>query len=748
MRWLRFSLYLVLAVSPIRAAGEPSATDFSVAVQHLSLDPEQTYRVRDLHLTRGDIKFYLSEGVLSFTRPVAGHTVAAVFTTQGVEAGDAEVIVLPPQRSERVLLASFTKSPNLNEHFGSAAFFFSDNTAGELIRQIRETAAPKAPQLLAPLQSSVEPVLRNISATVELRLIESALDRHRSDRGFFFSVIAGRQLGAFQALYDPDLFEPVSLAKTGEGSGGNAVQLWTSFRPRRAAAFVPPPSRFNGYKIDGTIDSALALSALVEFRYRADEECGRVLRFDLSDRLRVTAAQIDNRPAEVFERKVTGSAGQRETGGAFLLVSDEPIGAGEHTVKVAYTGSVIQQTSSKTFFIDDRTTWLPHDGTMQTTFDLTFHCPESLRLVSTGELLSDEVSNGTRTVHRRSTYPEALAGFNLGEFQLAVDESGQYRVESYANGTEAAQAKFIAKEAAGILDYYTRVWQRLPARTLAVSPIPGYFGQGFPGLIYLSTISFIREGDRPAALRNPRMKSFFSQMLLPHEIAHQWWGNLVVSADYRTDWLVEALSSYSALQYLETSYGKAVVHSTLDQYREDLLRIENGKPVEQAGPIDLGTRLMNSAGNGAWNTITYEKGAWIIHMLHMRLGDDRFHKLQLALIKNFQARPITNEEFRQTVASVAPLDQPDKDLSLFFETWVYNTGIPYLALQQGPDGWNLIVSHVDEDFTADIPLQCQGKNQANKTFWIRASAGSNPATKLPKLLACTLPDENHFLYTH
>ena len=729
-------------------AGEGSAAELSEAFQRLSLDAEQTYRVRDLHLTRGDIKFYLSEGVLSFAKPVAGHTVAAVFTTRNTEAGDAEMLVLPPRRSERVSLASFTKSPNLDEHFGSAAFFFSDDTADELLRQITEPAAHRVPQLLEELQSTVEPVLRGISASAELRLVESLLDRHETHHGFLLSVIAGRELGVFQAFYDPDLFEPVTVAKVGEGSDGNTFQLWTSFRPRQAAPFVPLPVKLNNYQIDGTINEALKLSAVAEFSYEAGENEGRVLRFDLSDRLQVNSAGIDGQPAEVFQRRKTELADQGQTESAFLLVADKPIGPGPHRIKVAYGGSIIRQTPAKTYFVDDRTTWFPHAGTMRTTFDLTFHCPSYLRLVSTGELLSDEVKGGIRTVHRRSTYPEALAGFNLGEFQLSLHEAGQYRVESYSHSAEAAGGTAIAEEAADILDYYTRRWQPLPSRTLAISPIPGYFGQGFPGLIYLSDISFIREEDRPAALRNRRMTSFFSQMLLPHEIAHQWWGNLVVSADYRTDWLVEAMASYSALQYLKGRLGQAVMRSTLDGYREDLLGSRNGQHVDGAGPIDMGIRLMRSAGAGVWNTITYEKGAWILSMLHWRLGDDRFRQMQLALINRFQTRALTNEDFRRIAASFMPPDQPDRDLSLFFETWVYNTGIPYLTLQHGPDGWNLLVLHVDESFTADVPLQCQEKGKRTETLWVRVGAGPNPLMKVSKSATCALPDASQFLYVH
>lgn len=746
MRWLSFSFCVFFLVAPIRAAGERSAAELSVALQHLSLDAEQTYRVRDLHLTRGDIKFYLSEGVLSFARPVAGHIVAAVFTTQNTEAGDAEMLVLPPRLSERVSLASFTKSPNLNEHFRAAAFFFSDDTADELLRQITEPAVHRVPQLLGELQSAVEPILRGISTSAELRLIESLLDRHNAHQGFLLSVIAGRELGVFQAFYDPDLFEPVTVSKVGDGLGGSTFQLWTSFRPRQAVPFIPPPVKLSSYHIDSTINEALKLSAVAEFSDEAVESEGRVLRFELSDRLQVNSAEIDGQPVEVFQRRKTELADQGQTESAFLLVGDKPIGPGPHRIKVAYGGSTIRQAPVKTYFVDDRTTWFPHAGTMRTTFDLIFHCPSYLRLVSTGELLSDEVNGRIRTVHRRSTYPEALAGFNLGEFQLDLYEAGQYRVESYSNSTEARGGAVIAEKAADILDYYTRRWQTLPSHTLAVSPIPGYFGQGFPGLIYLSAISFIREEDRPAALRNSRMTSFFSQMLLPHEIAHQWWGNLVVPADYRTDWLVEAMASYSALQYLQERLGQAVMRSTLDGYREDLLANRNGQYVDGAGPIDMGIRLVHSAGAGVWNTITYEKGAWILRMLHWRLGDDRFRRMQLALINRFGTQALTNEDFRRIAASFMPLNQPDRDLSLFFETWVYNTGIPFLTLQHGPEGWNLLVLRVDESFTADIPLQCQEKSKGTETRWVRVGAGPNPLTKVPKSASCALPDASQFLY--
>ena len=122
-------------------------------LKHLSLDPAQTYKVRELQLTRGGAKIYLSEGILSFLTPVAGQVIGAVFSTKDVDAGDAEILALPPNRAERSSLAQFTKSPNLDEHFSSALLLFTDATAEELHDQMQERPLKPIPDTASQLTS-------------------------------------------------------------------------------------------------------------------------------------------------------------------------------------------------------------------------------------------------------------------------------------------------------------------------------------------------------------------------------------------------------------------------------------------------------------------------------------------------------------------------------------------------------------------------------------------------------------------
>src|SRR5262245_25085431 len=110
---MRVAVFLFLFA---RLACAGAAADLARAISEISLDPGECYRVRDVTIVKEDARFYLTDGYLIFTKPVAGARVAAIFTTE-VDGGDAEVLLMPPSRSERRSLASYTGSPNMNEHF-------------------------------------------------------------------------------------------------------------------------------------------------------------------------------------------------------------------------------------------------------------------------------------------------------------------------------------------------------------------------------------------------------------------------------------------------------------------------------------------------------------------------------------------------------------------------------------------------------------------------------------------------------
>ena len=753
MRALHPALCLLTTVCLGSSPNQPSkpsapvlASNLASALRQISLDPKHTWRVRDLELARGDLKIYLNEGVLSFFTPVNTHILAAVFTTQGVEEGDAELILLPPNRAERASLASFAKTPNLDEHFNSAIFFFTDNTAQELLDQINRAPVREAPDLAASFAISADPIAREIAGQLDVRLVEALLDQHRPSDGIFHGVIGGRTLGAFDISYDPMQAESIFVGRV-LPSPGSKFQLWTNFRGRNQPPFVEPEPRVHSYRIDSTIHPDLSMDVSASFKVKASEQDGRVIPLSLSPRLEVTSATLDGLPAEVFQHPSVRQT-QFGTSETFLLVAGSPLAPGmDHEIQLHYVGSVIRRTASGEYFVDERNSWYPVEGPVLASFDLTFHCPERLRLVSTGEPISEKVEGGYRTIHRKTITPEALAGFNLGDYIVKQEQHNSYSLEIDSPDTASAtlsEDPTLPAQTAGILDDYTRRWIPLPIHSLAVTPIAGYFGQGFPGLIYLSSVSFIKEQNRSAALRGSRFDAFFSELLLPHEIAHQWWGNIVRPAGYRADWITEAMANDSALDYIERTRGKEARDEILESYRQDLTKEKDGKPVESAGPLSFGERLIDTHGLATWLIILYEKGSWTMQMLRERLGRENFREMQLRLLSEFGQRPLSNEDFRQLASNFVPAGQPDKTLTSFFDTWVYGTGIPQLSLHVNGRNGTLNVAGVEGDFMAEIPLHCKGI----PVYWVRAGAGSNPFQVPEGASSCELPSLHNFLYTH
>ncbi len=96
----------------------------------------------ELNITKEDLKLYLTSGYLIFTKPIQGVRLGAAFVAD-TDGGDAEVLLLPPNRAERQSLALFTKSPTLEEHFKTAVLLFTDGTGDDLWSQIQSNPTQK-----------------------------------------------------------------------------------------------------------------------------------------------------------------------------------------------------------------------------------------------------------------------------------------------------------------------------------------------------------------------------------------------------------------------------------------------------------------------------------------------------------------------------------------------------------------------------------------------------------------------------
>jgi aminopeptidase N len=295
----------------------------------------------------------------------------------------------------------------------------------------------------------------------------------------------------------------------------------------------------------------------------------------------------------------------------------------------------------------------------------------------------------------------------------------------------AIRMRAVAADVSASLEFFSSRFGPPALKTLTVAPIPAPFGQGFPGLVYLSTLSYLDPAQFPSALRDASHQLFFSDLMQAHEVAHQWWGNVVISGAYQDEWMLEALASYSAMLWLEKKKGAKAVEGVLDGYREHLIQKDpQGQTIESAGPIVWGTRLDSTGVPDAWRAITYEKGAWIMHMLRSRLGDERFLKMLAELRRRYEFKVVSTDDFRSLAKEFAPPKTAPGAIDTLFENWVYSTGIPSLKLKYTVTGaapsvkltGTVTQSGVDDDFSIDAPVEIQFAKGAAQTIWVRTSS--------------------------
>lgn len=759
-------------------AARTTAADLAAKIRQAGLDAEECYRVRELNFNREELRFFLTDGYLIFGRPVDGRVVSAAFSAHN-EGGDAELLLMPPIKSERLSLATFTQSPNLNEHFRLAVMLFTDATAQELARLVRERGFARSPETGVLLERQLASSVNNLAASFGMRFLYDLLSGAPPEEGFFYAAIRGNRLGNFDVVYDPTATEQIQVGQVNFRENRAFFDVWTSFEARSfrtgARRFDQRADSLTGYQIDATLKPDLELEAVTRARLETGSRPRPVLHFEISDAMDVTAVEIGGEACEVFQREALRDNLLRGRGNKlFLVIPAQPLEPGRsYELRFHHRGRVVSEAGNGVYYVGSRGSWYPRHGVPFAQYEVTFRYPVTLDLVLPGEAVDERTEGEWRIVRRRTESPVRLFGFNVGEYRRHEEVRGDYRIQLFANrrlekalepppavvlvprneppwaqrrqrgvqdlvtlpaapprANPAARLEALAKEIADAFEFMAEHFGPPPSRTLTVSPIPGFFGQGFSGLLYLSTVSYLDPAERPQALRNEYHRYFFSEILHAHETAHQWWGNVVTARSYQDEWVMEALANYSALLMLEKRKGAGALRQMLARYRENLLaRNESGQTVESAGPISWGPRLDSSQAR-AWRTITYEKGSWIIHMLRRRLGDERFLGMLGELCRRYRFQSVSTEEFRKLAAEFLPAGAPDPELETFFDTWVYGVGVPELSFSHSLRGaapklrFTATVTQrgVPADFSVLVPLELRFQGKPAQVHWLRTDS--------------------------
>lgn len=734
------------------------------ALNAIRVDSARVYSVRELNLRRDAIRLWFTQGKFAFLTAYDGRVTGAVFT------GSGRALALPRDPVEKGQLARFLGTPLLDQSFSAAYLRFTDDAGEELQRLLKDAGAQSAADTAFAEQWNN--TVANLNPAHSLRILSDWLSAE--PQPYFYAGLVGDLTGSFDVLVDDRRQEQVLVGQPHWEAGRKFYDVWASFpRSGEPRVYVPPYAPVS-YAIETTIQPGLSLESTTSLTLRATRGGERVVSLELARDLEVRTVEDESGHPLVFFRNETLT--QQEAvlrGNDMLLVvlPAAPTAGTEMRLRITYHGGrIISDAGNGVYFVGDRGTWYPHVGAtgVCALFDLTFRWPQRLQLVATGKQLEQREEGDHRFGHWRSEVPVPVAGFNLGDYAVGTGEAGAVKVDVYANKqveqaiaervrrtplltpvpvppsirnprgidtatimvpemppSPAAALKELGAALADALRFYERLNGPLPYERVAVSQISGTFGQGWPGLVYLSTLSFLSPTAQQRVGISRNVQEHFTEIVPFHELAHQWWGNQVVWESYRDQWIQEGIANYEALLYTESRKPQEhPMADWLERYRKDLTAKEPGleTTVEEAGPLWLGYRLRSSKNPAAYDHIVYEKGSWVFHMLRMMLRDpaaknpdERFSRLLHSLIETHRFQPLTTDDLQHAVEAVMTPQmalEGGHSMDWFFDQWVRGTGVPQytVTFSVKPQGTEFVVrgtlrqSGVPDTFLALVPL--------------------------------------------
>ena len=159
----------------------------------------------------------------------------------------------------------------------------------------------------------------------------------------------------------------------------------------------------------------------------------------------------------------------------------------------------------------------------------------------------------------------------------------------------------------------------------------------------------------------------FSEDLVSHELAHQWFGDDITCKNWHHIWLNEGFATYCTGLYYEAAYGAAYLRSFMESQMQ-IAQLAVGSIYVQN--INSVSEIFNSARS-------YSKGSVVLHMLRGIVGDTLFFRI----LKSYIANPALaynvaiTKDFQKVAESVYGLS-----LEYFFDEWIYGENYPQYGL--------------------------------------------------------------------
>jgi aminopeptidase N len=329
---------------------------------------------------------------------------------------------------------------------------------------------------------------------------------------------------------------------------------------------------------------------------------------------------------------------------------------------------------------EDSRYWFPcfdYPGQLATS-EIKVKVPSDYVAISNGELISTKTKKDCTTFHwlQRHIHPSYLITLAVGKFAEIKEQWNDIPVTYYVEkGREEDAIRSMGKTPRMIEFFSKKFGYSYPYPKYAQVCVDDFI---FGGMENTSTTLLT---DRCLLDERASLDNQMTESLVAHELAHQWFGNLVVIKHWSHAWIKEGMASYCEVLWTENEYGKdsaayyllnearAYIHEDSSRYRRPMVTNVYREAIE------------------LYDRHLYEKGACVYHMIRGILGEELFNKA----IQTF-----VNDNAHKTVETVDLLRAIDKatgyNLGSIFDQYVFRGGHPNFKVSYSWDSQNNLAS--------------------------------------------------------
>ena len=296
--------------------------------------------------------------------------------------------------------------------------------------------------------------------------------------------------------------------------------------------------------------------------------------------------------------------------------------------------------------------WFPVSGYGVDRFsaEMRITVPTGEVVIASGERAQPVSESGKITYTFResnTTFPGTVAA---GSYNVIPSTEPGPSTTFYLKRDDPEMVEVYAEAVSEAVNFYSRQFGAYPFQQLAIVEIEdgGVGGYSGPGLVLFATRG---------------LTANINYSLLGHELAHQWWRNLVSPETIHDRYLEEGLATYSAAMFEEEVKGQAGFEQTMRRISVGALTREDTVPLSQSG-------LLREY-SAEFKSVVFQKGAMVFHMLRYVVGQKKFIEALRTMVTDYAWDTIASEDLQILLEEAT-----EQELTYFFAQWVNSTGVP------------------------------------------------------------------------